>query len=144
MFASLTLVQRNTLTIASLVLGVLMVFAVAISVLVRDFTKDMVADALIERKGQALHGLEEYLARIDSDLQLWSTDRGTQNALKAFARAWKLVGSDPTQTLQDQYIHNNPYPIGEKDKFNSPKGDKGRYAKAHELHHHTFQKLKEQ
>ena len=144
MFATLTLVQRNTLTIASLVLGVLVVFAVAISVLVRDFTENMVEDALIERQARTQSGLEEYLAGIDSDLQLWSTDKGTQNALAAFTRAWKLVGADPVAILQDQYIHNNKYPLGEKDKLSSPEGDKGRYAKAHELYHRTFRKLKEQ
>ena len=144
MLASLNLVQRNTLTIAALVLSVLLIFAVVISVLVRDFAEDMIGDALTARHDRAQSGLEEYLAGIETDLTVWVGDKTTARALKAFERAWKLVDGDPLETLQKQYIHDNPHPLGQKDKLEVPEGDISRYAKAHELYHHTFKQLKDQ
>ena len=143
MFRSMNLVQKNTLTIAALVMGGLAVFAIAISIIVSDFVEGMVRNSLESRRDRAQAGLESYLNGIEADLDRWSEYQDTQRALKAFSRAWKLVDK-PTETLHGQYIHENPHPLGEKDKMDVPAGDKGRYAKAHQQFHPVFRQLKDE
>ncbi|MCI4662762.1 MAG: methyl-accepting chemotaxis protein [Neomegalonema sp.] len=84
----------------------------------------------------------DYLDLIAFDMNFVAEHPQTRSALKSFDFAWNVMGDAPMQTLQDAYIHNNPYPVGEKHKLVDVKDDEV-YTTIHADNHPVFRKLVE-
>ncbi|NWG45804.1 MAG: HAMP domain-containing protein [Alphaproteobacteria bacterium] len=84
-----------------------------------------------------------YLQSIREDLVSLAAAPGTAEAIAAFTTAWDGIeaGGEPATTrLQASYITDNPYPVGQKDEFVSPR-DGSAYAAAHERYHPWFRSI---
>ncbi len=68
----------------------------------------MVIDARSDRLGA-------WFSTIESDVAIFAQDPGVENAIQRFTEAFAGIEGDKTAILQDQYIHKNPNPIGQKD-----------------------------
>ena len=90
--------------------------------------------AMLESRQTAISG---YLETIRQDLQFQAANPTLHQALRAFTAAWRELGENQTQTLQSLYIHDNPYPIGDKEKFDAA-GDGSSYSRAHAMYHPFF------
>jgi methyl-accepting chemotaxis protein len=89
--------------------------------------------------------LEDYLAGIQTDLELVSQHPGTVAAAKEFAATWQFwseLGGQPSVELRQAYIENNPHPVGEKQKLDAAQTGSG-YDQAHLKYHPWFRKLHE-
>jgi PAS domain S-box-containing protein len=78
--------------------------------------------------------LVKHLDRISQEHRLLSLSIVTRNALQEFTQAWRTLESGATETLQHLYIHDNPYPVGEKEKLNSAT-DGSVYSAVHGRYH---------
>lgn len=95
-------------------------------------------EALTENRA---HELENYLDGIRKDLIVTAHSRSTSEAMVEFTSAWEALES-PGETLQADYITNNPNAIGEKHKLDSAQGINS-YNSAHEKYHSFFRSLME-
>ena len=84
-----------------------------------------------------LNALENYLASISEDLTSMAYGQETIDAIKGFSTAWKEIPGNKTDTLQRLYIHDNPFPTGEKEKLDFAK-DGSSYSDVHAKHHPYF------
>ncbi|MBI1340538.1 HAMP domain-containing protein [bacterium] len=76
----------------------------------------------------------DYLAAIDSDLQIMVTSPMVREALSAFSSGWAGIEGDRTTVLQGLYITNNPNPTGQKEKLDAAR-DGSAYSSAHATYH---------
>lgn len=93
----------------------------------------------LENQSQALHS---YVLNIQEDLALFSNTPSIQSALTEFSRGWDETKS-PQQTLQAQYITNNPNPVGQKEKLDQT-DISSPYGQVHSKYHPWFRQLRQQ
>lgn len=74
--------------------------------------------------------LRNYLDSIKEDLLLLASSQMVKNAFAAFDAGYSSRMSPEVDYLRDQYIKNNPYPVGEKHKLDSA-NDGSAYSAAH-------------
>lgn len=89
--------------------------------------------------------LKNYLALIEEDIGLVSSNPMTIDALRAFDSAWSAMGSGQTATLQRLYIAENPNPVGQKDNLDAA-ADGSLYSMVHAKYHpwfHSMQRKRE-
>ena len=79
---------------------------------------------------EALH---RYLDTAEAELRFWSINQELIGQQLWLVDAWNRAvdeGRDPEQRLKLFYVENNPYPLGERRKFNDP-GDGSGYSALH-------------
>ncbi|MDB5568991.1 MAG: chemotaxis protein [Hyphomicrobiales bacterium] len=97
------------------------------------------AAAADDRKAQ----LSAYLSSIEQDLKFISSNPNTMDALEALGDRFRNLGPAATATLQKAYIHDNPYPLGEKLKL-VQSAQTGPYDLAHGRFHPWFRQFLEE
>ncbi len=86
--------------------------------------------------------LQRYLHSIQEDLTVTAENAQTKTAITEFSQGWDALGIAQKQYLQDSYIHDNPYPLGEKHKLDYATGNT-LYNAVHAKHHLWFRNLLE-
>ncbi|MFT6659053.1 methyl-accepting chemotaxis protein [Maritalea sp.] len=81
--------------------------------------------------------MKAYLEDIETDLVLTANSPFTLDALKAFDGAWDTLGGNPSKTLQDAYINDNPNELGSKHLLDAAPGGT-QYDKTHAQYHAVF------
>ena len=64
------------------------------------------------RKG----ALEQYFDTVEAELRFWATNKRILSSQKSLINDWRLfrlLQGDPQASLQELYVHGNPYPAGE-------------------------------
>jgi methyl-accepting chemotaxis protein len=104
--------------------------------------KDELNAILVSRK----ETLEAYFNSIHQDLLITAANHQAIEATKEFAQAWRALPSERPSLqsqkayLQDQYIKQNPHPLGEKENLDyAPDGTQ--YSRIHAKHHPWFRQL---
>ncbi len=98
--------------------------------------------ALSMQASERANRLEGYLRGIADEVRLLAQSPATVDALRAFAGTFAAVPGDRVSTLQADYIHDNPFPLGEKDKLEA--ADAGRpYDLVHARNHPFFRGLQQ-
>ncbi|MFC7292303.1 methyl-accepting chemotaxis protein [Hirschia litorea] len=103
--------------------------------LIEDMDKNL-SEIAIDRRDS----LKQYLGSIEQDLRIVSSNPYTRNAIQDFQNAWESLGATPQKTLQDIYIRQNPFPIGEKEKLDAGK-DGSLYSQVHGEYHNWFREF---
>lgn len=78
--------------------------------------------------------LVQYLNSIKQDLSLMAANLTVQEALVSFTVAWSKFDGNPQEILQDLYIHDNPFPNGEKESLDRAE-DGSEYSEIHAKYH---------
>lgn len=112
-------------------------YYVAISGLSEEVKHEM--EAIEEARKNSL---QTYLETIKSDLIGISSNDMTIQGLTHFEEAWDSF-STPEKALQDLYINNNPFPLGEKEKLDAA-DDGSTYSQAHKHYHPWFRTFLQQ
>lgn len=84
--------------------------------------------------------LDNYLSSIRSDLDIQASSQTVIAAIENFNQAWHAVEGNKTGVLQNLYIGENPYPVGEKEKLDYAE-DGSLYSDVHKNYHPWFRKL---
>ena len=79
--------------------------------------------------------LRAYLESVLEETRYWNKDRVMRQALIEFSQAFRALGPDATETLQRLYIHDNPWPLGQKDELDRA-GDDSLYTEVHARYHY--------
>lgn len=87
--------------------------------------------------------IEERLHGYAQDLTITANRAGTIRALKGFSRGWEALGSDQTEILQQLYIHDNSYPVGEKSGLDTA-GDDSTWTTIHAQAHAEFRAIQQE
>jgi methyl-accepting chemotaxis protein len=103
---------------------------------VHEMTKDKL-EAIVESRAIAL---KRYFAQVRDDLLLQAENPVVVEASKDFTNAWQQIEGDPQTILQQGYVSQNPFPLGQKDKLQ--KADLGLwYDSVHARYHPYFSNL---
>jgi methyl-accepting chemotaxis protein len=78
--------------------------------------------------------LEDYLQSMASDVRAASENPAVVDAAERLGFAWSTLGPEARNTLRRQYIDENPYPPGERDKLDAA-GDISYYSRDHPAFH---------
>lgn len=100
-------------------------------------TLHVVQKELDALRSARVNALETYLASISEDLTSMAYGQETIDAIKGFSTAWKEIPGNKIDMLQRLYIHDNPYPTGEKEKLDFA-NDGSSYSEVHAKHHAYF------
>lgn len=95
-------------------------------------------EQLLDDKSQRLHN---WLDSVRTDVHILSELSVTQTAIQDFTAAWLEMGTGQQVKLQQLYIDDNPFPTGEKDKFEGA-SDGSTWSAMHKTYHadfHSFQ-----
>ncbi|AVX02708.1 putative chemoreceptor [Maritalea myrionectae] len=103
---------------------------------VNSMTKEKL-EAIVESRAIAL---ERYFAQVEDDLLLQSKNPTVIEAAKDFATAWSRIEGDAQTILQQGYVAQNPFPLGEKDKLQQANLGLW-YDSVHERYHSYFSEL---
>lgn len=87
--------------------------------------------AVLEDRSAAL---TQWVVGIEGDLNVQAQNPFVIDALADFERSWEMLGSNPTQVLQNLYITQNPHPLGEKHSLDMA-ADGSSYSLAHAKYH---------
>ena len=87
--------------------------------------------------------LQSYLTGIQQDLEIVASNVTTRWALAGFEEGWAELEKNQTGQLQDLYIHDNQYPLGQKHKLDAAEDDTT-YSEIHALYHPWFRGLLEE
>lgn len=91
-------------------------------------------EAITQARFQAVN---DYLASIEQDMRALSQSDYVRQALNDFRGGWAMLQGDRTEYLQQQYIENNPNPLGEKHNLDyAPDGSI--YSQVHAKYHPWF------
>jgi methyl-accepting chemotaxis protein len=94
-------------------------------------TSDKFAAIMSARRDQ----LAEYLDSVVAETRFWNNNRIMRAALLEFTDAWHELGDDRQDALQRLYIHDNPYPAGQRDNLEAA-GDGSEYSRVHARYHY--------
>lgn len=72
------------------------------------------------------------------EMRAFGQDPVVREALAAFGKSRVLLGDDMKNLLQNNYIENNPYPVGQKDKLIKPSGEQVYVMQGYNLKHAQF------
>jgi methyl-accepting chemotaxis protein len=127
--------------IPALVIGSAMICGIAVGVSSYFSARNTVIQSIDEKLDALLvsrsEALKDYLNSIDEDVISLSSNNEVINAIKDYTSVWGELGPNPTETLQNLYIHRNPNPIGHKEDLdNAPDGSK--YSQLHAKYHPWF------
>ncbi|MEX0298379.1 MAG: methyl-accepting chemotaxis protein [Kordiimonas sp.] len=86
--------------------------------------------------------IRDYFHAIDNNLLITASSPNTVAALTDLKDAWLDLEDAPTQTLQNAYITDNAFPVGEKHKLNSAE-DGTYYSSVHSVFHPWFRSLQQ-
>ncbi len=75
-----------------------------------------------------------FLDSVSLDLSVVAANEQTIKAVEQFSTSWTLFERAPTRALQNLYIHNNPYPTGQKEELEDAM-DGSLYSAIHSEHH---------
>ncbi|MEM6585778.1 MAG: methyl-accepting chemotaxis protein [Pseudomonadota bacterium] len=105
----------------------------------RESTQGLL-DLKLEATAEAARDqFDGYLNGIETELVLVADNPFTMQALNALRQGWNTL-EDPTTELQDAYINNSPFPVGERDQLvNAETGSS--YDFAHGSYHGWFHEL---
>ncbi len=87
--------------------------------------------------------IETWYNSIASDLKSLSAKPFALSALRQYDAAWNALGGNQTETLQQLYIHNNPNPMGQKEKLDAAT-DGSAYSQTHAQLHPFFRNYLQQ
>lgn len=103
-----------------------------------------VTQAVKDRFTNVLSGQNKLLSiffdNVEQDIVIKSSARETLKALYDFDDAWQAMDGDIGGKLRKSYISDNPYPIGEKEKYERAFGINP-YHEAHQKHHYHFREF---
>jgi methyl-accepting chemotaxis protein len=74
--------------------------------------------------------LEDYLETVRSEAILWGQREALRGAIVELEQGWDLLPGDRTELLHRLYIDENPFPVGEKHRFEAA-GDGSIYSRVH-------------
>jgi len=97
-------------------------------------------ETIVESRETAL---TNYFEGVKSDLFVEAKNPVTISSIKEFAGAWEQIEGNAEQVLQDAYISNNPYPLGERQLLQGAKTGYW-YDNVHAKYHPYFTALLEQ
>ena len=110
-------------------------------------TSNMAVEEAHIRAEAAAHGRAEefsaYLQSIAQDMRFLADNVTVVQAMGGFVNAFDAFGDSAQQTLQRQFIAENPFPTGEKHKLDEPK-EQSFYAQFHANYHPTLRKFQEE
>ncbi|ADM09831.1 methyl-accepting chemotaxis protein McpD [Parvularcula bermudensis HTCC2503] len=92
--------------------------------------------ALDDRAG----ALDSVFETIKGDLEIQAAHPLVKQAIVDFTAAYDALGPGAQSYLQSAYIHDNPFPLGEKDSLMAA-DDGSRYSDLHEAYHPVFRQL---
>jgi methyl-accepting chemotaxis protein len=141
--------MRLSQKLPALVVGCAAVIGIGMGVSTYFTSKTSIEDLARQRVDAAVdigaENVNSFFASIERQLILTSELAETVSAVKEFKNVWsfwKMTGGDPKTELQNAYINNNPYPVGEKHKlFNAETGTA--YDGAHAKYHSSFLTIQE-
>jgi len=86
--------------------------------------------------------LEDYLQSMASDVRAASENPTVVDAAEKLGFAWSTLGPDARKILSRQYIGENPYPAGERDKLDTV-DDMSYYSRDHRAFHNWAKRFRE-
>ncbi len=89
---------------------------------------------LLEKQASAL---DSWVATANRDVVILASGNAAQDAIVAFSTGWAAFEGDAQDRLQDLYITNNRFPVGEKDKLDKAE-DGSAWSDAHGTYHVGF------
>lgn len=133
----INLTRKFTFFVASLVIGLSAVMGIS-----NYFQASSLNETMVEQKFTAVvqarsEALTDYLRSIEQDLRSMASSVITREALTAFSMAWRGLGEDAGNKLQQFYITENPHPTGEKDNLDAA-DDGSMYSDTHARYHPSF------
>ncbi|VVT28672.1 Methyl-accepting chemotaxis protein [Hoeflea sp. EC-HK425] len=91
--------------------------------------------------------LETFLANLQQDLTATSQNNLMRMALESFKYDWGFLGNDVTNELKRRYITDNPFPEGERQKYDTAKDPDvakvSSYDQTHERYHAQLREMTE-
>ncbi|KXF80231.1 diguanylate cyclase domain-containing protein [Enterovibrio coralii] len=93
--------------------------------------------ALLESRKESL---EQYFETVQRDLFIHSRSLQTRSALVELSVAWEMLEENQTSKLQNAYIEENPFDVGEKEALTDAK-DGTVYSERHNKYHPFFRSL---
>ncbi|GLQ16986.1 methyl-accepting chemotaxis protein [Maritalea porphyrae] len=87
--------------------------------------------------------LKNYFEGVKSDLFIEAQNPVAINGIQDFSIAWSQIQGNPEQVLQNAYINDNPYPLGERHLLQGAQTGEW-YDKIHTKYHPYFTALLEQ
>ena len=105
-------------------------------------TVSSTSDATLDEMDQKHKALDTYLATIQQDIELMSSDPKTSTLVDSYAAAFTELGYTAKDQLQSAYITNNPNPTGSKHKLDGASGD-ATYNLVHRREHPTMRNFLE-
>ena len=78
--------------------------------------------------------LETYLDTVRGEMTFWSVSPRLQSASIELQQGWSALGAEKPSTLQQLYLHDSPYPLGER-RLLDDAGDGSAYSAAHKALH---------
>ncbi|WP_432690662.1 methyl-accepting chemotaxis protein [Pseudooceanicola sp. C21-150M6] len=105
--------------------------AIMLKEIERNFRDDL--------NGQAAQ-IKSYSDELERSLRLTALNPTTTAAVKGFSLAWRTLGGDRTEQLQQAYITENPNPSGQKDNLFAAKGGT-QYDRVHEKYHGYYRSI---
>jgi methyl-accepting chemotaxis protein len=91
--------------------------------------------------------LETFLANLQQDLTATSQNNLMRMALESFKYDWGFLGEDVTNELKRRYITDNPFPEGERQKYDTAKDPDvakvSSYDQTHERYHAQLRDMAE-
>jgi methyl-accepting chemotaxis protein len=79
--------------------------------------------------------LVEYLESVREETRFWNKNRVMRSALREFSAAYAALGPNAGRELQRLYVHENPYPVGQKDNLETA-SDGSQYTDVHARYHY--------
>jgi len=84
--------------------------------------------------------LDNYFSTIEKDLNFNTQSPLIIGAIEDFSKAWLILPNNKLEYLQELYIHNNPFSLGQKDAFLTA-NDNSLYNELHSYYHPIFRNL---
>lgn len=129
--------HRFPIMVAVPTLAVMIVVSALSFLKARSALEEQQAFAFTQLLDQRAEALSTWIATADRDVVMLATGKATQDAIRAFGSAWAAVSDNPEQTLQQLYISQNRYPVGQKDNLLDAE-DGSDWSAAHGAYHAGF------
>ncbi len=108
----------------------------------RGALQDQIRNKLETAASDRALEVEQYVEALGQEVLILATSTSVIEAVGAFDDAWQSLGSGAKTRLQQDYIKENPYPLGEKDAL-MKKDDGSLYAHTHGYYHPWFRDLQQ-
>ena len=81
--------------------------------------------------------IDRFFHTIQSEILFWSKNESLNKNTRTLIAGWRELGSNAANKLRDDYIENNPHPVGEKQQLNSAQNN----TKYNLIHEQVQQKI---